>query len=176
MRFRARICRDESDTDVPDQLPDELAALADQLSDDASYLADAYPARAERSLPVVARRKVRLLPLAAAAAVIAVVVGGGSFYFNSSLSQLPSPSVAVKPDLPKASPIAIAVETPRVEMHVAPHDRLATSLTMVAFTSDDEVVWEDPLPSNYEEMTGAELEAYSGLREDQSTPMESVSF
>jgi hypothetical protein len=172
MRFRARICRDESDTDVPDQLPDDLAALADQLSDDASYLASAYPARAECSLPVVARRKVRLLPLAAAAALIAVVVGGGSFYFNS----FPSQPVAVKPDLPKALPIAIAVETPRVETHVVPHDRLATSLTMVAFTSDDEIVWEDPLPSNYEEMTGAELEAYSGLREDQSTPMESISF
>ena len=67
--------------------------------------------------------------------------------------------------------IAAPIST-EITARVVTLDRLAAT----DVPNVDEVLWEAPVPSNYEEMTGPELEAYSGLREEQSAPMESVSF
>ncbi|MCH8047065.1 MAG: hypothetical protein IID44_25460 [Planctomycetes bacterium] len=158
-----------------DGLPEDLAALGQQLFDDAARLTRAYPADAQRPARSLRWRSVwrsaTVLRWSALAASLLVLIGGG-MWIAERLDKDPAGGGPVatnpndaggesgKPTEPDAS------QPDRVPFH-----------SIVAFDqtqpgdSRDRLTAEDVL-----KMTGPKLEAYGDIRADESETMESISF
>jgi len=102
------------------ELPDDLAALGEQLRDDAAYLAERYPARRDVAAAGTARRaaaarRPRRMWLAAASAAAIVLLLAGSFTAWRWVSRQ-SPGDNVTAGVPVTAPSAEVQpegETPR---------------------------------------------------------------
>jgi hypothetical protein len=151
-----------------DGLPEDLAALAQQLSDDAGRLTESYPADAQRQPRPLGRhnfwRSAIVLRWSALAASLLLMIGGGIWMAQQSGE---NPPVASQPDDEPSAPAKPKV-LDAVDVPVAPllaFDRSQPGDAGDHLTTDDVL-----------KMTGPKLEAYGDIRAEESETMESISF
>ncbi|MCH8046902.1 MAG: hypothetical protein IID44_24640 [Planctomycetes bacterium] len=159
---------------LDDGLPGDLAALAQQLSDDAVRLTDSYPADAERLAHNVRRRSfwrdATLLRYGALAASLLMMIGGGLWIAGQfAENSAGGGSVATKPN-----------DTSDESSKTAKENVSDVGVPMRPVLAIDQARTGDPInrltAEDVLKMTGPQLDAYGDIRAEESETMESISF
>ncbi len=159
-----------------DGLPEDLAALGQQLCDDAARLTKAYPADAQRRTRDVRRRSfwrsATVLRWGALAASLLMLIGGGSLWIAGQLGEVPvgGGSVASTPSGEGNEPNTPATPNTSHVVSVPIHPVVSIDRPQT-FDLRERLTAEDVL-----KMTGPKLDAYGDIRADESEAMESFSF
>ena len=174
MRFEPRLIPEPQAGDLDGPLPDDLAALAEQLSADAAHLDARYPATgAPPEIPVTHDSGAPWKRVAAAVVVAAAALGGGYLWIASPAD---APRAAAHH---RAGPVKLVPGETVKSLAKDVHDAAGyVSVNVVtgtpAFGSQPQPVV--TLASHVEGMSSVELEGYLDLLEVESAPPEKASF